>query len=80
MTARIAHRLSGECSSSPCARYLAMVDVTAGEWHAVEPGGLDRVIRDRCARRDDHDGYAHLLAWRRMRGYCTGAARTERAR
>ncbi len=80
MTVRIAHRLAREHSSSPCARCLSIVDVAAGQWHATEPGDLDRPVCDRCAERGDHDGYAHLLAWRRMRGYCPGAAPTERGR
>lgn len=80
MTARIAQRLARERSSAPCSRCLWFVALAVGEWHAVGPGGLDRVICDRWAARDDNDGYAHLLAWRRMRGYCPGAASTERGR
>lgn len=75
MTARIAHRLAHERSTSPCSRCLSFVALAAGDWRAVEPVGLDRVVCDRCARRDDTGGYAHLLAWRRVRGYCSGATR-----
>ena len=52
MTARVAHRLAREHSSSPCARCLSIVDITAGEWHATEPGDHDRPVWDHCARRD----------------------------
>ncbi len=66
MTARIAHRLAREHSNSPCARCLTIAELAAGQWHATEPGDLDRPVCDHCARRDDPDGFAMVAAFRRM--------------
>ncbi len=66
MTVPVASRFAYEAVSAPCARCLTIVDVAAGQWHATEPGDLDRPVCDHCAQHVDADGYARLLAWRRM--------------
>ena len=62
----VAHRFAHEAVSAPCARCLTIVDVAAGQWHATDPGALDRPVCDHCAQDVDAGGYARLLAWRRM--------------
>lgn len=77
MTAlRVASRFAHEAVSAPCARCLTIVDVPAGQWHATEPGDLDRPVCDRDAQDGDPRGFAQLLAWRRA---ASGSTRSRAA-
>jgi hypothetical protein len=64
MTTRVAHRLPKTTGTAPCSRCLDVIDVRAGHWLAAEPDG-PRAVCDRCAERDDVQGFAALTAWRR---------------
>lgn len=65
MTARVAPVLARTSGNAPCTRCLDVVDVTAGRWHAADAAETHRAVCDRCALRDDAQGFANLLAWRR---------------
>ncbi len=65
MSARVAHRLAHQATAAECTRCLDVLELPAGHWHASEPGDFKGAVCDSCARRDG-DGYAALLAWRRM--------------
>lgn len=66
MSRRVAHRLATEASTTTCARCLDAVHVDAGTWHPAERNNPTRPVCDRCAQRDDPDGFAMTVAFRRM--------------
>ena len=73
MSHRVAHRFTAHARTTDCVRCLDAIDARAGSWVAAEPDNASRWVCDRCARRDA-DGYAALLAWRRMAAQPTGRA------
>lgn len=66
MTARVAHRLPDVAASVVCTRCLTVCDLAAGYWHAGEPGNPHGWVCDRCAERDDAQGFGMVASFRRM--------------
>jgi hypothetical protein len=65
MSARTVCVLARTTGTAPCSRCLGFLDITSGRWRAAEPGHPEHPICDGCAKRDDPQGHATLLAWRR---------------
>jgi hypothetical protein len=65
MTARVTAVLARTTGRAPCSRCLGTVPVAAGTWHAAEADATHRAVCDRRTERDDVQGFAALLAWRR---------------
>lgn len=68
MTTRIAHRLAHQATAASCTRCLDVFELRAGAWHAGEPGHPLQAVCDRCARRDDPNGFEMVASFRRMAG------------
>jgi len=72
--ARIGHRIADQARTAGCTRCLSTAELTTGTWHATDPAADGRYVCDSCAEKDDAEGFAQVLAWRRMSRPTLGTA------